>query len=1289
MSYRALLPMFDSIPSTRHFYVRLGLIALLTGSGICFGLCDDSASPDRMWALVIGISRYTRADPLEFAASDAQSFREFLSSPRGGGIPGDHIFTLLEDQATRRGVEVELEAMQDRVKAGDTVYIFIAGHGFITNRGIGYFIPSDGDMRVPASTSISFASLKELVELGLGSTERRILITDLCHAGRIGPQQSGLTEKIQELINAELMKVMQGGKGSYLNLLSSHPLEQSWESGKLKSGVFSYTLMEALNGKAARSGSPIVRARELVAYLKAEVPKNTGGRQTPMVNEDFDPELPLSYLDRPVAAGVASSTPTAPSSSTLKVLNADQAGFVRIQWTDPVTQAVAVRRIQWPSSAFQIDSLTPGDIELVFFDSENRSRKITVTLKPGANSLDLLTVRQGRRRAPARERFLPVVFSPRPARPAVQAYTAGAEATIDASLLLRLEADTQVYIDGDFFGASPGPARYFLLQGISPGLHGLALMPDPDREQRFRLTLFPGRQIFDAQSGELRAVISIQPPPDFLPLPPTLPPEQQETYRKFSQSLWDEKLVKPAGASALDYYHALSASNPAGLLETLRNRLVVAMGDRAQRILLKYLKGSDIRWTAEIFEEGAALAHHAQILQRPTDALKSQEQFFAGRALIEKGQNSEAVRVLEQSLKLDPAASHVMNALGLALWKQNLLDSAIAPLELAINLSPAWTYPRNTLGLIYLEQRRYPEAARSFQSSIELNSEDSMAYHCLGQLQLLLGQFEDAEKNLLQAIEVTPGNAYACETLGKLFQRRREWVKAERIFRLAIRLEPDEPSFRLSLAELFERAARLDDAGRLYAELLQRSPSNTQYLLAYATFLASRKRDTDAEKNFRQALDVSPADPIAHVRYGMFLMQQDRTDDAVREFRAAIRIATANPYAHHNLALAYLAQKKLPDAERELAAAIKTDPRYPAPRVLLADMRAAQKRYEEALNEYRSALSLSIDAPQRQEITEKIKEAEDAAVRGSIEEAKEKIDAKAYASAWETIAEALKAAPDNRQLRDVALLLEAEHPAEANPGSLPPCRLKEIMESSFWRNQAEAERLWREGQRAAAARAILATVGSLKPDEGPLILSVYLNLGNNSYGVHGRVSQWALRLVEEGDYSTAIKLMEEAVRQRILGVVPDFSPLTIDSLMLPPDNPAPRNFSDFEIAHHPDRHAHEAYAAVHAGLGNSQDVAKYLAALETDKPDLAVRMTVARVFRREKSWTQAISILKESLTPEQVAAQKDLAADALVLLADTQCLAGDCAAARDTLKEGLKILPENKPLHEALRKLKP
>ncbi len=1241
-----------------------------------------------MWALIVGVSRYTHAEPLQFAASDAQSIRDFLTSPRGGGIPPDHVFTLLEDQATRKSVEIELEAMQGRVKTGDTVYVFIAGHGFITNRGIGYYIPSDGDMRVPASTSISFAALKELVELGLGNAGRRILMTDLCHAGRIGPEKSELTGKIQNLINAELLKVAEGAPGTYLSLLSSHPMEQSWESGKLKSGVFSYALLEALNGKAARPGSTVVRAAELVAYLRTEVPRGTGGRQTPMVNADFDGRLPLAFLDLPARPAASSAVGRAPSRTSLTIINTDQASFVRVQWIDPQTQAVAVRLIQWHASRFMIDGLTPGQMELLFFDSENRSRKIALNLSPGANTLDLAETRAGAGIHQPPGSYQLASLSPSlPARNPV-AQTPSEDSGEEAALLLKLDTGTQVYIDGDSFGVSPGSERFLLLQALTPGPHTLSLISSVEREQRYRIRLLSGRQVFDPRSGELRAVAAVQPPPDFLPVPPALSSAREDLYRKFVQALWEEKLVEPAGESAADYFEQLKGGLPVELQEHLKNRLVIAMGDRAQRIVLKYLRGGDIRWNAAVFDEGAALVRRAQSLQRTTDALMSLEAFFRGRALIERGRHAEAVRELLQSLKLDASASHTLNALGLGLWKQNLLDQAIPPLEQAISLSPAWTYPRNTLGLIYLERRRYQDAARSFQTSTELNSEDSMAFHCLGQLQLLLGRLNEAEQRLAQALEVNPGNAYACETLGKLYQRRQKWDLAERMLRLAIRFEPDEESFHISLAELLEAAGRTADARLLYEDLVRRNPASPAVLLACASFLASQKQNAEAEKMFCQAVGAASKDPNAHVRYGHFLQQQNRIDEAIRQFKAAIQIAPVNPYAHQNLAVACLSQKKVSEAEKELAEAMKADPRYPPPPLLLGDIRLTQNRYAEALKLYRSASSLSIDVNQQQEIQEKIRQAEAGEVKGRLDEAKRKADGKNYAAAWGILAAVLKEAPHQRALRDTILALQDEHPAAADVEALPASRLTEILNTAFWLEQLRAESLWRDGEKSRAFETILAAVRSMTSTERPLILSVYLNLGNEDHGIHAKICRWALRLVGERDYGRALQLLDEAVRQGIFGVVPSFSPLTVDSLMIPPDNPAPVKFSDFEVLHHPDRRAHEAYAAAHAGKGNMGEVRRFLAALETADPDLAARLAAAKAFRREDNCGGAIAMLSECLTPDRLASKMEPAPEALVLLADCQCSAGDCAAGRMILESGLRFFPENRAIKDAVRKLK-
>src|SRR5947209_6544762 len=99
-------------------------------------------APETIWALVVGVSNYTHAEPLQYAATDALAFADFLKSPRGGGLPDDHIFVLTEDKATRAGVLVTLDLLQDRVRFGDTVHIYIAGHGSVRN-SIGYFIPSD------------------------------------------------------------------------------------------------------------------------------------------------------------------------------------------------------------------------------------------------------------------------------------------------------------------------------------------------------------------------------------------------------------------------------------------------------------------------------------------------------------------------------------------------------------------------------------------------------------------------------------------------------------------------------------------------------------------------------------------------------------------------------------------------------------------------------------------------------------------------------------------------------------------------------------------------------------------------------------------------------------------------------------------------------------------------------------------------------------------------------------------------------------------------------------------
>ena len=98
--------------------------------------------PQKAWALVVGISNYEHAEPLKYAASDASSIADFLQSPRGGGFLKDHIHVLLEGDATLRNVGAKLSGplrLSTKVKEGESVYVFLAGHGY-TEDGIGKYV---------------------------------------------------------------------------------------------------------------------------------------------------------------------------------------------------------------------------------------------------------------------------------------------------------------------------------------------------------------------------------------------------------------------------------------------------------------------------------------------------------------------------------------------------------------------------------------------------------------------------------------------------------------------------------------------------------------------------------------------------------------------------------------------------------------------------------------------------------------------------------------------------------------------------------------------------------------------------------------------------------------------------------------------------------------------------------------------------------------------------------------------------------------------------------------------
>ena len=117
-------------------------------------------SPDaKTYGLMIGISKYQKLPQdlwLQFADADAKTFSQHLASARGGGIPADQMVVLTNEEATTAALRNAFQTfLRNRAGKKDTVFILIAGHGIVDNRGA-YILTYDSDPQDLSATAIPY-----------------------------------------------------------------------------------------------------------------------------------------------------------------------------------------------------------------------------------------------------------------------------------------------------------------------------------------------------------------------------------------------------------------------------------------------------------------------------------------------------------------------------------------------------------------------------------------------------------------------------------------------------------------------------------------------------------------------------------------------------------------------------------------------------------------------------------------------------------------------------------------------------------------------------------------------------------------------------------------------------------------------------------------------------------------------------------------------------------------------------------------------------------------------------
>jgi formylglycine-generating enzyme required for sulfatase activity len=162
-----------------------------------------------------------------------------------------------------------------QVKDGDTVLVYIACHGGISN-GQSHLCPRDFDHEHPGLTHISVEHLRDLVQSSKGA--QKLVVLDACHSGG-SAAVSGLTKGL----GGDISKTMLAG--GMITFAAASSDQSAMENKEIQHGLFTYSLAQGLGGAADRDKDGIVESDELYAYVFKEVcaaAEKMGGKQTPV-----------------------------------------------------------------------------------------------------------------------------------------------------------------------------------------------------------------------------------------------------------------------------------------------------------------------------------------------------------------------------------------------------------------------------------------------------------------------------------------------------------------------------------------------------------------------------------------------------------------------------------------------------------------------------------------------------------------------------------------------------------------------------------------------------------------------------------------------------------------------------------------------------------------------------------------------------------------------------------------------------------------------------------------------
>ena len=251
----------------------------------------------RLFAIVIGINQYKNPKyRLNYAVADGNEFKAVLQKHSKLMFGEVEIVTLFDSESSKESILMAFDKVSSMANENDLFVFYYAGHGTVDEISNEFFIvPFDvtqlyGNSELLQDKAISAAEIKRL-SMSINA-QKQVFFIDACHSGGslIAASARGAAEE-------KAMGQLARSTGTFW--LTASSVEQfATEFQELGHGVFTYSLLEALQGKGRPEGQqPVVTVREISSYVEQRVPelseKYKGAAQYPS-SFSFGNDFPIA-----------------------------------------------------------------------------------------------------------------------------------------------------------------------------------------------------------------------------------------------------------------------------------------------------------------------------------------------------------------------------------------------------------------------------------------------------------------------------------------------------------------------------------------------------------------------------------------------------------------------------------------------------------------------------------------------------------------------------------------------------------------------------------------------------------------------------------------------------------------------------------------------------------------------------------------------------------------------------------------------------------------------------------